>query len=76
MHFGTELPQRQTAMCRNQKSEFPKVAKGVPQGSILGPLLFFVYIDDIVSSVSQCEVNLYADDTMLYFTVYNMHSVA
>ena len=51
-----------------QTSEWKPVKAGVPQGSILGPLFFLVYINDICSNLST-NVKLFADDTSLFSTV-------
>ena len=42
------------------------VTKGVPQGSILGPTLFSVYINNIAQAVGSSLIHLYGDDTVLY----------
>ena len=50
-----------------EKSNILPVVSGVPQGSVLGPLLFIMYINDVASVVSpESEINMFADDIALY----------
>ena len=47
-------------------SEYP-VTSGVPQGSLLGPLLFLVYFNDLPDCLTHSNVIMYADDTVIYY---------
>uniref|UniRef100_M4AZN2 ribonuclease H n=1 Tax=Xiphophorus maculatus TaxID=8083 RepID=M4AZN2_XIPMA len=57
---------RQSVTNRNVDSRFRHVGNGVPQGSVLAPVLFNIYMADIASSVTGCNVHMFADDTVLY----------
>ena len=50
----------------NKLSDFEKISCGVPQGSILGPLLFLIYVNDISKAVKPYLL-LYADDSCLMY---------
>lgn len=56
---------KQYVVLNGCQSEFADVTSGVPQGSVLGPLLFMLYLNDIVGVVSS-PMRLFADDCVVY----------
>ena len=51
----------------NAVSDESAIMSGVPQGSILCPLLFIVFFDDFKDNLVNCDVTQYADDTVIMF---------
>ena len=56
----------QCVKINNVLSDFKNLSTGVPHGSILGPLLFSLYINDLPSVCQDCEVLMYADNTVIF----------
>ena len=72
--MGTELRlltnylanRKQYVVFNNHLSDITDIINGVPQGSILGPLLFSIHINDLIHTSNKCKFIMYADDTTIY----------
>ena len=66
---------RQRTICNNVLSTWEEVEYGVPQGSILGPLLFIIYVNDLPNLGLNSKISLYADDTLLIYSHKDLEEV-
>ena len=60
---------------KNINSDLQEIQTGIPQGSILGPICFSIYINDLIKSSSMLYYLMYAYDTTLYFNLEDIDSV-
>ena len=69
--FSNYLSNRkQRVVVNGYESDYVNIESGVPQGSVLGPLLFLIYINDLEKNIKS-NIKIFADDTMLYSIVKN-----
>jgi len=65
--FADYLFNRSQSVCFDgTSSEYQNIICGVPQGSILGPLLFLISYDGVTNVLENCKILMYADDTVLF----------
>ena len=60
--------QKQKVLVEGESSTWTEVKSGIPQGSVLGPILFVMFINDMPRSLS-CVCNMFVDDAKVYMEV-------
>ena len=66
---------KQRVVLNGQRSSWTNVEAGVPQESILGPLFFLIYVNDLSDGLT-ANPKLFADDTFLFSVIHNINSTA
>ena len=61
---------------KNSNSELKNIKCGVPQGSILGPVLFILYINDMCEVSKLLNIILFADDSSIFYSTRNIVDIA
>ena len=66
---------KQAVFCNSVYFTTKVISSGVPQGSVLGPILFLIYINDLVRCSSKLKFTIYADDTTLLMADKNLQTL-
>ena len=76
MWFKNYLSNRQQFVYyKNSASDYKNITCGVPQGSVLGPLLFVIYVNDLTRCLNSAKAIQFADDTTVYVTGDDIRSL-
>ena len=74
--FQSYLENRiQCCSVNGKLSDRQKIEYGVPQGSIIGPLLFIIYLNELRLFVTNAQISMYADDTTLYNRIKSVSEI-
>ena len=73
IHFSKATSAIENSYCNNVNSAVLDMVCGVPQGSVLGPTLFLIYVNDMINCIKYSKLQLFADDTITSLSGKNLH---
>jgi exonuclease III len=73
--FHSYLKERSQVVAHNGISDKRFVNIGVPQGTVLGPILFLMYVNDLSNVIKNAQINIFADDVVVYTSDANFENL-